>query len=374
MVITASLVILLSAFNGIEEMVKNLYSDFDAPVLISAKSQKTLFLTDKERQQIQSVSGVKSYSPFIEETIVVRHEDSWSNAQIMGVDTNFLTIAKMEEHLLEGFPALMENGEDVGIIGAGLLDKIGGFISPIMGGETILLYTPKRNLKASNLASPFNSTSLRVLSRMNYNREVNAAYVLAPVEMIRDVVDYQPNEFSKIAVGVKDGVDKFKVSAALKNQLGDDFEVKTNDEKNALIYKTSKTERLIVLTILLFIFILASFNLVASLTMLFFEKLRDISVLRSMGLDQKGIFNVFFYEGLLVASRGIGLGLLLGYSICFMQLKWGVLEMPNSFGEAFPIALKWSDLGVIFSLVTILSVATSYLTVKLLLRRNSASI
>lgn len=370
MVITASLVVLLSAFNGIEDMVKNLYSDFDAPVLVSDKHQKTLFVQASDLQRIQSVKGVKWVSPLIEETIVVRHEDSWSNAQLMGVDSNFLRISKMEEHLLDGFPALTDNGEEVGIIGAGLLDKLGGYISPIMGGETVLLYTPKRNLKVSNLSSPFYSNSLRVIARMNFNREVNASYILAPIEQVKTWVDYQDNEFGKIAIGIEDGVDKFQVSKSLKDVLGDQFEVKTNDEKNALIYKTSKTERLIVLTILVFIFILASFNLVASLTMLFFEKLRDISVLRVMGFNQKGIFNIFFFEGILVSARGILLGLLLGYSICFIQLKWGLLEMPNSFGEPFPIALKWSDLGLIFFMVSLLSLATSFFTVKLLLKRN----
>lgn len=370
MVITASLVILLSAFNGIEDMVKNLYSDFDAPVLVSDKHQKTLFVQASDLQRIQSVNGVKWVSPLIEETIVVRHEDSWSNAQLMGVDSNFLRITKMEEHLLDGFPALSENGEEVGIIGAGLLDKLGGYISPIMGGETVLLYTPKRNLKVSNLSSPFYSNSLRVIARMNFNREVNASYILAPIEQVKSWVDYQDNEYGKIAIGIEDGFDKFKISRTLKDVLGDQFEVKTNDEKNALIYKTSKTERLIVLTILVFIFILASFNLVASLTMLFFEKLRDISVLRSMGLNQKGIFNIFFFEGILVSARGILLGLILGYSICFMQLKWGLLEMPNSFGEPFPIALKLLDLGLIFFMVSLLSLATSFFTVKLLLKRN----
>lgn len=370
MVITASLVILLSAFNGIEDMVKNLYSDFDAPVLVSDKHQKTLFVQASDLQRIQSVNGVKWVSPLIEETIVVRHEDSWSNAQLMGVDSNFLRISKMEEHLLDGFPALTENGEEVGIIGAGLLDKLGGYISPIMGGETVLLYTPKRNLKVSNLSSPFYSNSLRVIARMNFNREVNASYILAPIEQVKSWVDYQDNEYGKIAIGIEDGFDKFQISNTLQDVLGDQFEVKTNDEKNALIYKTSKTERLIVLTILVFIFILASFNLVASLTMLFFEKLRDISVLRSMGLNQKGIFNIFFFEGILVSARGILLGLILGYSICFMQLKWGLLEMPNSFGEPFPIALKLLDLGLIFFMVSLLSLATSFFTVKLLLKRN----
>ena len=368
--ITAALVILLSAFNGIEKMVENLYSDFDAPVIVTPKGQKTMFLQPDEVKKLQGIAGVKSVAPLIEETIVVRHEESWNNAQILGADSTFLRIAKVEEHLLDGFPALYENGEEVGIIGAGLLDKIGGYLSPVMGGETILVYAPKRSIKTSNLTNPFNTTSFRLIARMNYNREVNAAYLLAPIDFVRELSGYKTNEYTQVAVDVAQGFNKFKVSKALQSSLGDNYSVKTNDEKNELIFKTSKTERLIVLTILVFIFILASFNLVSSLTMLFFEKRRDIDVLRSMGLSQKGIFNIFFLEGVLVSAKGVFYGLVLGYLICFAQIKFGLLEMPNSFGEAFPVVLIGWDLLLIFSLVSALSLATSYLTVKLLLKRN----
>ncbi len=369
-VITASLVILLSAFNGIELMIQKLYSDFDAAITISAANQKTLFLQSEDKDKIAQTKGVKLLSAVIEETIVVRHEDSWSNAQLIGADSSYLRITKMEEHLLDGFPALSENGVDVGIIGAGLLDKIGGYISPIMGGEHVLIYVPKRNVKTNSFANPFNSSGLKLIGRMNYNREVNASSIVAPVEFVSNLVNYSASEYTYLAIDVEQGFDKFAVRDELKKKLGDQFVVKTNDEKNALIFKTSKTERLIVLTILVFIFILASFNLVSSLTMLFFEKMADIKVLRSLGLDRKGIFNVFFFEGLLVSGKGVFCGLMVGYLVCFAQLYFGIIEMPNSYGEFFPMALKFTDFLLIFTLVSLLSIATSYLTVSILFKRN----
>ena len=124
-------------------------------------------------------------------------------------------------------------------------------------------------------------------------------------------------------------------------------------------------------SILVFIFILAAFNLIASITMLFVEKKEDIHILKSMGADGKLIFRIFFYEGLLIAAKGIVFGLILGYGVCFLQLQFGLLEMPNSFGEVFPIMLTVKDGLLILFLVSSLSFLASYFPVKMLLKRNA---
>jgi lipoprotein-releasing system permease protein len=105
--------------------------------------------------------------------------------------------------------------------------------------------------------------------------------------------------------------------------------------------------------------------------MLFVEKKEDISILKSMGADGQLIFRIFFYEGLLIAAKGIVFGLLLGYTVCVLQLQFGLLEMPNSYGEIFPIVLTLADGLMILFLVSILSFFASYFPVKMLLKRNA---
>ena len=131
-------------------------------------------------------------------------------------------------------------------------------------------------------------------------------------------MDKYENEF------VKEEIIKF---------LGNEFIVKTNYEKNELIFKTSKTEKLIVMIILLLIFIIAAFNLVASLTMLFIEKMDNIKTMSSFGADRKFVFKIFFFEGLMISLKGIIIGLILGYAICFTQIYGELLQMPNSVGR-----------------------------------------
>ncbi len=160
------------------------------------------------------------------------------------------------------------------------------------------------------------------------------------------------------------------VKKNIQQLLGKAFVVKTNYEKNELIYKTSKSEKIIVIVILVFIFILAAFNLIASLTMLFVEKKDNLKTLTSMGADHKTLFNIFFYEGLLISGKGILFGLILGYAVCFFQVYTGVLSMPNSGGEAFPIAMSYKDGLLILALVCGLSLLFSYLPVKMMMKKH----
>ena len=126
--------------------------------------------------------------------------------------------------------------------------------------------------------------------------------------------------------------------------------------------------------ILLFIFVLAAFNLVASLTMLFVEKLDNIKTMVAFGANRRFLFNIFFYEGLLIAVKGILFGLLFGYLVCFLQIEFELVTMPNSGGEAFPMRISYKDGALIVFMVSVLSVLLSYLPVKYLIRRNILSI
>ena len=185
----------------------------------------------------------------------------------------------------------------------------------------------------------------------------------------KEILNYD-YDITSIYVTVKEGFENEFVKDQLIKVLGKDFIVKTNYEKNELIFKTSRTEKLIVMVILIFIFIIAAFNLVASLTMLFIEKMDNIKTMLSFGADRKFIFRIFFFEGLMISFKGIFIGLILGYLICFIQINWSVLEMPNSGGAAFPIKIKFLDSLFIISMVCGLSLLASYLPVKYLLKRN----
>jgi len=233
----------------------------------------------------------------------------------------------------------------------------------------LICYVPKRNAKIRLGKSPFKTEVIKVAGRCNFNREVNSQSFIVPLDLAREMMAYT-NQISALYIDCSEGADKERIKKDLIELVGEGFVVKTNYEKNELIYKTSKSEKVIVLIILLFIFILAAFNLVASLTMLFVEKLENIKTMLSYGASREVIFKIFFYEGLLIAGKGIFIGAIVGYAICFTQMYFGVVTMPNSGGEAFPMNVSLSDGVVVLSLVSILSTLFSFIPVKYLIHKN----
>lgn len=366
---TAALVILIAAFNGIEQMVERLYSDFDAPVTIRSAKGKTFRESTIDLSAIRKTTHVREVSRAVEETVILKHEKKWVNAEMIGIDASFLKTCHIEKHIVDGYPTIEENNRYLAIVGATLLDKLDGFIAEANGYEELTIYTPLREARISRMKSPFKTTTLGVSSRLNYNREVNAKVILVPLEFAQDQLKYD-QEITAIYVGIAPGTDPFDVKESLEQKLGKDFIVKTAAEKNELIFKTSQSEKRIVIIILAFVFILAAFNLVASLTMLFIEKKDNISTMQHFGADKSFILKIFLLEGCLIAGRGIIFGLAIGVGVCLTQQFGKFLEMPNTAGEAFPIAFTVQDGLLIIGLVSLLSLLTSFLPVYYLVRRT----
>jgi ABC-type lipoprotein release transport system permease subunit len=368
-IITASLIILLSAFNGIESMIEKLYSDFDSDITIRSAVGKTFQAKELSLTELTSIPGIGLASRSIEETVVLKHEEKWVNAKLIGVDSTFLEMAQLSKHLVDGSSALQKGSQAYALIGATLLDNLGGYISENGIEEQLTIYAPKRDSKIRIGSNPFRTQPIRIAGRINYNREINTEILLLPFDFAKKTVGYT-SEITAVYLDVLTGYDVDEIKNSLQARLGDNFEVKTNYEKNELIYKTSKSEKVIVLVILLFIFVLAAFNLVASLTMLFVEKKEDVRTLIGLGANYQTIFQLFFLEGLLIAGKGILYGFILGYTVCVAQQTGELITMPNSNGEAFPINISLVDGLLIFVLVAGLSLLFSYLPVRYLLKKN----
>ena len=278
-------------------------------------------------------------------------------------------MTNMADHMVAGVSKLNQETTSVALIGASLLERLGAYI-PNLENEFITCYAPKRDIRIRPGKSPFYSQVIPLSGSINFNREVNSESFIVPITLGIELLGYD-DQITAVYINAKPEIDNEQLKNELKQIVGDDFTVKTNFEKNEIIYMTSKSERFIVAIILVFIFILAAFNLVASLTMLFFEKLGNIKTMKSIGASKTLIFRIFFFEGLLIAGKGVFFGLLFGYAICFVQQQYGLIAMPNSNGEAFPIAVSLMDGVIIFTIVSVLSAIFSYFPVKYLIQKNS---
>jgi len=364
-----------------EKMIQTIYSEFDTDISVTVTKGKTFNESQVKWAALSKIKGIKSYSRAVEEIVVLRHEKKWVSATLVGVENNFLDaieITKKNEngeftHLImgEGIIQDSQNGQGLGLIGAGLMQNLNLFIGNTNERESILVYAPKRNVKIRPGKTPFHNDRIFVAGSINYNREVNDEKVIWPLKNVRDLLRYD-NELSHIHIDVdhKSGFSNDEVKRQISAVLGPNFKVKTNYEKNELIYQTSKSERLVVIVIMIFIFILASFNLIASLTMLVFEKKENMNTLKIMGFSDKNIFWIFLYEGLLISGFGMLIGLILGYIVCFIQNTFQLIVIREQPFTPFPISFSWGDFFLIlFSLAT-LSFLFSYFPVRVLIRNS----
>lgn len=349
-------------------MVSKLYSDYDPAISMRSLEGKTFDSTAVDLADLRETPGVISVSKAIEETVIVKHGKKWINARMVGVDYSFVDACQLSHHMVDGDPYLEVNGEPTAVIGAGLLEKIDGYISETEGYEELVLYTPLRDASMTRLKSPFKVSPLRVVGRMNYNKDVNMSDLLVPINYAEVQLNYGPDITALYFHIKKEDIESVK--AILESRYGQKFKVKTAAEKNELIFKTSESEKKIVVLILLFIFVLAAFNLVASLNMLFIEKKENIETMERFGATKQFIFRIFFFEGVLIALKGIVVGLVLGVGVCLLQMKFAFLQMPNSGGEAFPIILQVKDVLFILGMVILLSVLSAYFPVRYLVKRT----
>jgi len=350
-------------------MIANLYSEFDTDLTIRVEKGKSFNEKRLDLDAIRKVEGVENISKVIEEVVILKREKKWVSVNMLGVEPAFLDMTNTAKNIGEGEAILEENGEPRAIIGVGVLGKLEGYIPKEVGNEEVICYVPKRDAKIRPGKNPFKQERIVLSGSISYNREVSSQFFVVPFDLARELMEFD-EEVSAVYIDASPGADNTALKEKIQKLVGDDFRVKTSYEKNELIFKTSQSERIIVLIILLFIFVLAAFNLVASLTMLFVEKQENVKTMVSFGAPRNYIFRIFFIEGLLISGKGIVIGLILGYAVCLLQMQFALITMPNSNGEAFPISFSIADGFLIFGLVAFLSLLFSYFPVKYLISRN----
>jgi len=368
LVSAAAMVILLSAFNGIEGMIEGLYTEFDQEIIVRPRESKKIN-PDSLKQLVsfsEQLQGVERTSLFIQERIILRKKKKWANAELWAVEPSFNQMAKLytREHLING--KAVEN-ENQSLIGVGLANKL-GLRSMDLTPESAVLYIPRQDRKIRIGKSPFFQQNIAVVGAMDYNKEVNDQILLVSLSFAKG---YFNDEVSGLLIQTQIN-HRSAVNTILNNKFGKQFTIKTNLEKNELIFKTSKSEKLIVVVILVFVFILSLFNLSASLTMTFLEKKAQLNTMYSLGLSSVDVKRVFIVLGLIIVGFGVFMGLGLGSLLVFLHEQLHLITIPgtlNAFPSKFDIL---QVLSLLFLLISLGFVATFITTSFLMKSREKA--
>jgi ABC-type lipoprotein release transport system permease subunit len=362
------MIAILSALNGIETLVSELFSTFDAEVTVIPARGKVFEVDEKLLNAIHSVEDVNLISGVLEEDVIVRFDGQPSVASIKGVDTLFRAVTDVDQVMRSGEFILERDGLPCAIVGYGIQSELAIPYHP-EDFSIITLSAPIRGKKLARYKDKaLNTLPILVSGVFSVNAEMDVKYVIVPLDYARELLSYD-KEVSHLDVSLRDGSDPEEVKEILLGVLGPEYDVETRYDKNEIIHKTNRSEKWATFLILTFILLIAGFNIIASLTMLIIEKRKDIFILRSFGLTKASIRKIFSYQGVLINVVGAAIGSIFGLGLCIAQQQLGLIKLEGSIVPYYPVEIRFFDVAAILLTVLTIGVLFSTTMVRYLIRR-----
>jgi lipoprotein-releasing system permease protein len=357
---TAALIIVLSVFNGLEDLLRSLYISFDPQLKIEAARGKSFAANDTLVSTLKSIRGVEIVTEVIEDYAYVRYNDADLVVTIKGVSGNFIDQHRLDNHVDEGKLRLREKGINYAIVGRGVKYAL----SINLEDEFSLLQVFYiKNLKPAAALDPsqfYSHEAVKPSAVFSIEKSYDENFIFLPLEFVRDLMDYG-NKRTALEVKVSTAADAKSVQKEIRNRLGESFTVLTNEEQHKDLYRLLKIEKLFTFLSLSLLILIGSINIFFSLMMLALDKKKDISILAALGAPQNLIRRIFLMEGALISFIGAAGGLLLGGLICWLQDRYGLVSMgmPNAVVPDYPVKMKLIDFAYISGLIVLVTFLVS---------------
>lgn len=368
-VITAALVIILSAINGFEDTVKNMYSQFDPQLKITAVKGKTFPPDETKIKAIKDLKEVAFVCKTVEEIGILKNNDQWVHATIKGVPDDFLEMTAMQKNI-DGEPILSSDDSVYYLIpGSMVAQKLQAYDGNALLPDYIKLYTPVRNKKIKINSDALSENLIPVSGVFRISPELDDQYALVHINLLDQMMEYN-GEISAIEIGLQPDASEVAVKEEIKKIMGSGFDVKTRYEQKEIIFKTNQMEKLFVFMIMVFVLILAGFNVIAAVTMLVIDKQKDSETLQILGMTERNTRKIFFTNGLLINLIGGSLGLGLGIGLVLLQYYFHIVPMANAIIDYYPVKLVIWDVVKGFLALMVIAVFSSWFPVWLAAKRK----
>ncbi|WP_285060460.1 ABC transporter permease [Pedobacter ginsengisoli] len=367
---SAALIIILSVFNGFEEVVLKMFNTISPQIVISPRQGKTFDPDTKYFKALKNNPGVYSFTQVLSENALLRYNEKQSVGLIKGVSTEYLKNKSLDSITIEGKFVLNNSAGSNAVIGSAIQAYL--MVNITDPFNQLQVFSPKKGSKPNSLnpADDFNVLSIPVSGVFEVQQDFDNVAIV-PLSFARSLLD-EPERISAIEINLQPGVDAGKFKHNIEQRIGGHYEIKDRIQQNRVLYNILGTEKWAVYIILTFILIIAIFNIIGSLTMLVIDKLKDIAVLSSLGAGKKLIKRIFLFEGMMITMTGCIFGLLIGFIFCLVQQKYGVFKMSEEnlvIANAYPVAFKWKDFMLVFLTVSVFSFVASALSSNLSVKK-----
>ena len=367
---TMALVVILSVFNGFDEVVKSLFNTFDPDIKITAREGK-VFTPDEKMNALADLPGVLHISEVLEENALLKYDKKQHIATIKGVDQSFMKVTGIDSMVYDGEMKLRDQNRGYAVVGQGIAYNLQvglNFINPLF------VYVPKRlgNINMANPDDAFRRDFIYPSGIFAIEQDFDSKYVIVPIEFVRKILDYS-YEVSALEIKLNPDIDIKETQQEIEEIIGGAFDVKNRSQQNELFYKVMKSEKWAIFLILTFILVIASFNIIGSLSMLIIDKKADITSLRNLGANRKQIEQVFLVEGWLISIIGSFIGISLGTAISWMQDKFELLKLSGSGTfviDAYPVDLRMPDVALVWITVLLIGFLAALYPVKQISKKH----
>jgi len=362
---TAALILLLSVFNGFEGLVKSLYSSFYTDLKISPAAGKTVTITPEQLAKLKGLTSIKNFSLVLEEKALVQNGDYQSVIYLKGVDENYRYTSGVAANLVNGGPEKFDLGNEEApklIVGVGVEAALGIYAD--QNNRPLSIYLPRKtNSSQVNLLEDISSDTIRTSAAFMIQQDFDNKYGITNIDFVRQALALDSNLYSGVEIVLNDPSASGDVKKKIREFFGKEYLVQDKYEQNRSLYSVMNIERWFIYGVLCLILVVAAFNMIGALTMLVLEKRKDISVLHALGANRNFIQRIFLGEGLLLATIGGGIGMLLAFIIVQLQIHYHLIPLQGGsfLISYYPVKLRLMDFLLVGATVLVISLIASWL-------------
>ena len=373
-VATMALVIVLSVFNGFQDLMASFFTNFDPQLKVVPTEGKTRPADDPILTEIRKLPQVDVATETLEDQALAVYNGNQAMVMVKGVDDNFAELTHITDIVYgEGTFDLHTANLEIGTPGIRLAQTLG---LGTRWQNYLHIYAPARNgqLDLSDPTSGFVEDSL-FSSGLVFNvkqSKYDKNYILTSIGFARNLFGQQ-GMLSALEIRLKAGSNLEAVKKEMQKIAGTKYKVLDRYEQQAGTYKIIKVEKFMAYLFLTFILIVACFNIVGSLSMLIIDKKDDAQTLSSLGATNHQIRQIFLFEGRMTSVMGAVLGIALGLLLCGLQQAFGFVRMGGSDGtfvvNAYPVSVHYVDVFFIFVTVIVVGWLAVWYPVRALSKR-----
>jgi lipoprotein-releasing system permease protein len=366
---TMALIVVLSVFNGFDDLIKSLFNSFDPDIKITVVEGKSFIPDSAKYCQIKAIPAIAEVADAVEENALVQYGEKQYISTIKGVTSNFNIVSGIDKKITEGKFQLKNGKVPFAVVGQGVAYYLSVGLNL---GDPLVIYVPRKTTEVSYIPEEaVNKKFIMPSGIFSIEQDFDAKYILVPIDFARDLLEYN-NEVTAIEIKVKPGQDIEKIQNKIQKILGPGFEVKNRYQQQEIFYKIMTSEKWAIFFILTFILIVASLNVISSLTMLILDKKKDISTLSHLGANWNLIRKIFLLNGWINTLLGALTGIILGLLICWLQVQFGFVKLQGSGTfviDVYPVKILANDVILVLITVLFIGYITSWIPVRVISKK-----